>query len=159
MLIGLEMVTSAIIPALGFENFKPSFNVLIVLYLAFKIESPLIPFFILLFQYIHSAFSVEGWAAGTIAGVLVSLSVRYIKDMLNFTSVVGTIIVIQIFQLLWFTLTSMLYCMKIGDFSSLFRNIWSHFPESIFISLTAHFIFKVLDKIWSSERNQLGAVS
>ena len=98
LLIFVEMFTSAVLPAMGINDFKPAFNVLIVLFIAFKLETPFLPFLILVIQYIHSAFSIEGWGAGTFTGILVSISVRYVRDMLNFTSAISTIVVVQIFQ-------------------------------------------------------------
>ncbi len=152
LLILVEVFTSAILPAIGINNFKPAFNVLIILYLAFKLEVPFLPFLILLFQYIHSVFSIEGWAAGTLAGILVSLSVKYVKDMLNFSTAASTIIVVQVFQIAWFVIMSLVLTIKLGDFSHFFTIFIKYLPESVFLSLVSYGFFKLLDRIWKPSK-------
>ncbi len=156
LLIFLEIFTSAALPALGIMNFKPAFNVLIVLFLAFKLEVPFLSFLILFYQYIHSIFSVEGWASGTLAGILIAISVRYVKDMLNFSSAIGTIIVVQIFQLAWFLLVAIILSLKLGDFSIFLSLFMKHLPESFFLSLISHHFFLLLDNFWQVNKKAGG---
>lgn len=156
LLILLEIFTSAFLPAMGLVDFKPAFNVLIVLYLAFKLEVPFLPFLILIVQYVHSAFSIEGWASGTIAGILIAMSVRYVKDMLNFTSAISTIIVVQIFQIAWFIIMAIILTLKLGDFSHFITIFAKYLPESIFLSLISHHFFLLLDKFWKLGKNENG---
>ena len=152
------MFTSAVLPAMGINDFKPAFNVLIVLYIAFKLETPFLPFLILIIQYIHSAFSIEGWGAGTFTGILVSISVRYVRDMLNFTSAASTIVVVQVFQIIWFVFISLMLSMKQGDFSGFFSYVGSNLPESLFLSVISHHFFKLLDNFWMVDKRSAGMV-
>jgi hypothetical protein len=156
LLVFVEIVTTAFLPAIGIKEFKPAFSVLIVLFLAFKIETPLLPFLILIIQYVHSGFSIEGWATGTFTGVLVSISVRYVKDMLNFTSAASTMIVVQVFQIIWFIFISIMLSMKQGDFSGFLGYIGGNIPESIFLSLISHHFFKLLDNFWKVNQRSTG---
>lgn len=157
LLVVLEILSSVIFPALGFENFKPAFNVLIVLFLAFKLETPALAFIILSFQYIHSIFSIEGWAAGTLTGIIISLSVRFVRDLLNFSTVMSTIVVVQIFQFGWFFLISFIISLKMGDFGGFFPMLWQYLPESFFLSLISHHFFKLMDRIWLVQKKPMGA--
>lgn len=157
LLVGLELISSVLFPALGFHDFKPAFNVLIVLFLAFKLETPALPFLILFIQYIHSAFSIEGWAAGTLTGIVISLSVRYVRDMLNFSSAVSTIIVVQIFQVAWFFFISLILSLKVGDFAGFIGMFWEYIPESILLSLISHHFFILMDRIWQVHKRTVGA--
>lgn len=156
LLIAMEIFSSALLPALGIIDFKPAFNVLIVLYLAFKLEVPFLPFLILSFQYIHSAFSIEGWATGTIVGIIIAMSVRYVKDMLNFTTAISTIVVVQIFQIAWFMIMSIILSLKVGDFSHFITIFIKYLPESIFLSLISHHFFLLLDRFWKIGKNENG---
>ena len=148
LLILLEIFTSAFLPTLGIIDFKPAFSVLIVLFLAFKLETPVLPFLIFITQYVHSIFSIEGWAIGTLTGVVVSLSVRYLKDLLDFSTAISTIVVVQLFQLAWFIMISFLLCIKLGDFSSYLHIFWQFVPESVVLSLISPLFFILLDKVW-----------
>lgn len=156
LLILMEVFSSAVLPALGLSNFKPAFNVLIVLYMAFKIEVPFLPFLILGVQYIHSAFSIEGWAVGTVAGILIAMSVKYVKDMLNFTSAISTIIVVQLFQIAWFVIVAIILTLKVGDLGHFFEVFMRYLPESIFLSLISHYFFKLLDYFWKFGKGEHG---
>ncbi len=156
LLVALEILTSAVFPAIGISGFKPAFNVLIVLYLAFKIEVPFLPFLILFFQYVHSTFSIEGWAAGTIVGVLMVVLVRYVKDMLNFSSAISTVIVVQIFQFIWFLVMAIILSLKLGDFNNFFFIFFKYIPESIFLSLISHHFFMILDRFWKVNKGSHG---
>src|SRR5690606_7499407 len=73
ILVALEIATSAILPAMGWREYRLAFNVVIILFMALKVTTPLLPWFVMLLQLVHAAFSVEGWALGTLAGILVSL--------------------------------------------------------------------------------------
>lgn len=156
LLIILEIFTSAFLPAIGLVNFKPAFSVLIVLFMAFKLETPVLPYLILLTQYTHSIFSIEGWGIGTMAGILVALSVRYLRDLLHFTTAISTIIVVQIFQFAWFLMVSFMLCIKLGDFGLFFGIFWQFIPESIFISIISPFFFMILDRVWRVNDRSVG---
>ena len=43
LLIGLEIVTSTLLPAMGWKEYRMTFNVLIILFLAIRMDSPLVP--------------------------------------------------------------------------------------------------------------------
>lgn len=60
MMIGLEVVTSSLLPAMGWKEYRLTFNVLLILFLAIRLDSPMVPWMILGLQMIHSVFSVEG---------------------------------------------------------------------------------------------------
>jgi hypothetical protein len=156
LLIFLEIFSSAILPAIGINNFKPAFNVLIILFLAFKLEWPFLPFLILFYQYIHSVFSIEGWASGTLAGIIIALSVKYVKDMLNFSSALSTIVVVQVFQTFWFFMVALLLSIKLGNFSDFHIIFLKYLPESVFLSLISHHFFILLDNFWKVNKKSSG---
>lgn len=148
LLIILEIFSTAVLPAFGLVKIKLAFNVLIVLFLAFKLDTPFLAFLILALQFVHSVFSIEGWAIGTLVGILISLSVRYLRDLLQFSTKFSTIVVVQVFQLVWFVMISTLLSIKLGDFSNFFTLFWNFVPESIFLSLVSPFFFDLLDRVW-----------
>jgi hypothetical protein len=116
--------------------------------MAFKLETPVLPFLILIIQYTHSVFSIEGWGIGTLAGVIVALSVRYLRDLLSFSSAISTIVVVQIFQIAWFIMVAFMLCLKLGDFGVFFSIFWQFVPESIVLSIFSPFFFSLLDRVW-----------
>lgn len=148
LLIGLEIVTSTILPALGWKEYRLTFNVLIILFLAIRLDSPLVPWMILALQMVHSAFSIEGWALGTFAGLIVMLSANYLKELLHLSSAFMTMLIVQFFQVIWFVTVTMIICLKISDFSKFGMIVWSFIPGSILLSLISPLLFWILSLVW-----------
>jgi hypothetical protein len=148
ILIFMEIITTTIIPSLGLQDLKITFSVLIILYFAFKLDTPFLPLMIFFIQYIHSAFAVEGWAINTFMGIIVVLSFKYIKDLMSFHSAFSTIVVVSIFQFIWFVGVSFLLCLKMGQFEIYFSFLKSFFPQIVFMSLLAPLTFKMMDYLW-----------
>ena len=148
LLIGLEVVTSSLMPALGWKEYRLTFNVLIVLFLALRLDSPMVPWMVLVLQMIHSAFSIEGWALGTLAGLIVMLSANYLKELLHLTTAVMTMITVQFFQFIWFFTVTLIICLKISDFEKFGMILWSFIPGSFLLSLISPLLFWILSSVW-----------
>lgn len=153
----LEIFGSTLLPLFGIENYRLSFVVLVVLYLGLRLETAYMALFILILQYFHSLFTIEGWEMGTIAGIVICIIISYLKDLIHLSSFLATIFVIQLFQVLWFVIVSSLLYLKLDDFSYIVIKFWRFLPESILISLTAPLFFKFFDKVWRvKEKGILG---
>lgn len=148
LLILLEIVTTALFPVLGMSRYRIPFHILFVLFLGFKLESPWLSVLILVIQYFHSFFSVEGWAIGTLAGIIVCTVVSYLRELIHLSSPVITVLVVELFQLLWFVIIGILIYLKLGEFSYILDKLWRFLPESLVISFLSPFLFNLLDKIW-----------
>lgn len=148
LLVGFEIITATLLPALGWKEYRLTFNVLIILFLAIRLESPFVPWMILGLQIVHSIFSVEGYALGTLAGIIVMISANYLKELLHLTTAFMTMLVVQFFQVIWFVTVSVVICLKVSDFSKFGMIVWSFIPGSILLSLFAPVLFWVLGSIW-----------
>lgn len=148
LLIGLEVVTSTILPAIGWHEYRLTFNVLIILFLAIRLDSGSVPWMIMCLQIVHSVFSVEGWALGTLAGLIVMLSANYLKEVLHLTTAVMTMITVQLFQFIWYLTVTLIICLKISNFEKFGMIIWSFIPGSILLSLISPVLFWMLEQIW-----------
>ena len=148
VLIVLEILITTLLPILGIEHYRLPFNILIILFLAFKLETPFIACLILVVQLFYSIFSVEGWAYGTFAGIIVCIIISYLRDMLHFDSKLFTVFVTQIFQVVWFIIVSFLIYLRLGTTEYILLKLARFLPESIVISLIAPFFFMLLDQIW-----------
>lgn len=158
LLVFLEIFSTAFLPALGILNYQIPVNVILILFLCFKLETPYLPVLILIIQMFHSVFSIEGWAFGTFAGIIVSLAIGYVKELLDFSSALTTMILTQVFQLVWFVIIAILIYLKTGDFSSITQRFFHFLPESLFMSLLSPFFFSLLNKIWRVDKiDQFGA--
>lgn len=153
ILLGLEIVTSTLLPAIGWKEYRLTFNVLIILFLAIRLESPLVPWMIMGLQIIHSIFSIEGWALGTLAGLIVMLSANYLKEILQLTSAFMTMFTVQLFQFIWYLSVTVVICLKISDFDKFGLILWSFIPGSILLSLISPIIFWIMESIWRVPSN------
>ncbi|MBH48657.1 MAG: hypothetical protein CME71_10855 [Halobacteriovorax sp.] len=157
ILIVLETLASSLFPMFGMSRYRIPFNVLIVLYITFKLRTPWIPVMVFLVQWFHSIFTVEGWEMGTIAGIIVAIVVSYAKDLMHFSSVAITMVLTQVFQCLWVAVIIGLLALKGAENFYLLDKFWRFIPESLILSFLSPFLFSILDKIWaSSEHGMLG---
>lgn len=150
LLIGLEIVTSTLLPAMGWKEYRLTFNVLIILFLAIRMDSPMVPWLIMGLQIVHSVFSIEGWALGTLAGLIVMMSANYLKEVLHLTTAFMTMFTVQLFQVIWYVTVTLVICLKISDFDKFGLILWSFIPGSIILSLISPVLFWVLGLIWKT---------
>lgn len=153
LLLGFEVVTATLLPAIGWNEYRLTFHVLIIIFLAIRLESALTPWMILILQFVHSAFSIEGWAIGTLSGLAILVSANYLKDLLQLTSALMTMITVQLFQIIWFLTVTCIICLKISDFSKFMMILWSFIPGSILLSIISPLIFWLLGRIWRSSES------
>jgi hypothetical protein len=157
ILILLEILSTVVLPIVGLKYYILPFNILIVLFLGFKVRTPFLSFLILIIQYFHSFFTIEGWESGTIVGIFVCILIAYLKELIHFSSNFATMLVTQIFQFSWFLLSSSLIYLRTSDFNYIIIKFWRFLPESILISILSPFIFALLERIWNiSDRGMLG---
>ena len=148
ILVIIEVLSSTILPFLGLLEFRIPINVLLVLYVGFKFNITYVPIIIFFIQYCYSFFTVEGWEAGTIAGIIIHIIISYFKDVIYLTSAGAIVMFVQLFQLIWFIIISSLFYMKTASLTFVIEKIWRFLPESIVISLLAPVFFMLLDVIW-----------
>jgi len=153
VLIGLEIFTSTVLPAVGWKEYRMTFNVLIILFLAIRMDSPFVPWLILALQMVHSIFSIEGWALGTLAGLIVMMSANYLKEILQLTTAFMTMLTVQLFQIIWYVTVTLVICLKISDFDKFGLILWSFIPGSILLSLISPLLFWMLGLIWKVSRD------
>ncbi|MFW5887241.1 MAG: hypothetical protein ACOCUH_00405 [Bacteriovoracia bacterium] len=147
-LIALDLIFSSLFLGLGISNYRFFFEILIIIFLGLRFNSALLPFSIFAMMYVHSAFSAEGWEMGTIAGIVVCAVLGFLKDLLHVSGKISTMIMVQICQLLWFFVVSVIFCFKIGDFGLFFSKFIQYLPESLVMSFISPFLFDFLNKIW-----------
>lgn len=157
LLIVLELFTTAVFPMVGLENYRVPFNILFVLFLGLRLETPYLAVLIFVVQYFHSFFSVEGWEMGTIAGIVICIVVSYVRGMIHFSSWSMTMMITFVFQILWFLVVSLLVYIQVGSFGYVFDKAWRFLPQSIVIALISPLFFYLLNRMWRVEdRGLLG---
>lgn len=151
LLIVLEIITTAIFPKIGLANFRIPFNILIVLYLGLKLETPFLAILIMIVQIFHGFFSIEGWELGTVTGIVICVIVSYLRETIHFSSWLMTILITQIFQLFWFVVQSVLLYIQLGSLNYIFERGVTFLPQSIVIAILSPFFFHLLDRFWNDE--------
>ncbi len=150
ILILFEIISSSVFPMLGVIKYRPAFSLILILYLGFKVESPFVALQILIIEYVHSFFTIDGWAMGTFAGIVICMIISYTKDLVHFSSFVITSVVVEIFQVVWFVIVSLLIYLKTSNFEIIIDKFWRFIPESLLIAILAPYFFILLDKIWKT---------
>jgi hypothetical protein len=153
ILIVLEIFSTTFLPIIGLKNYIIPFNIMIVLFLGLKLETPYLAIFILVVQYFHSFFSIEGWEMGTIAGIIVCLVISQLRDLIHLSSAAITVLMTFLFGWAWFLVVSVLFYLKFGDMHFVTTKFWRFLPEVIVISFSSPFFFSLLDKVWKADEN------
>ncbi|MBL7665746.1 MAG: hypothetical protein JNM93_11485 [Bacteriovoracaceae bacterium] len=156
LLLFLEVFSSSFLPAVGLDEYRLGFHVLIVLFIAFRIESIYLPYLVLGFELIHSIFSIEGWASGTFAGVVICFLISYLKDLIQLNSRLSTIVIVQIFQTVWFLIVAGLITIKTDEMSYFLLRLPRFVSESLFLSLISPLFFELLSRFWKTNRDGQG---
>ncbi len=152
LLIAFNIISTVMFNGASYFDFRMGIHVLIVLFLAFRMNISTLPYIIFFVEYVHAAFSIEGWAIGTLAGLIISIIVNYLKDLIQFTSALTIMIIVQLFQVVWFLIVGAIFGLKMGNLN-FFNNTFRYFLyESIILSIMAPIIFKILSVIWGSDK-------
>ncbi|MBT3235961.1 MAG: hypothetical protein HN353_08420 [Bdellovibrionales bacterium] len=150
LLILLEVFSSTVMPILGILNYRLPFNILIIIYMGFRVQSSTLAIQVLAVQYIHSMFTIEGWGIGTIAGVIICMIISYLREIVHLSSWPLTILVTMLFQLVWFIISASMLLIKSVGYAYILDKFWHMLPEGLVISLMAPLFFILMDKIWQS---------
>lgn len=157
LLFFLEVMTTAVFPNIGLLHYRVPFNILLVLFLGLRLETPYLAIIIMIVQYFHGFFSVEGWEMGTVTGIVICIVVSYVREMIHFSSWTMTILITQVFQLLWFFVQSILIYIQLGSLNYIFEKGWRFLPQSVIIALLSPIFFYILNRIWNvDDRGMLG---
>ncbi len=157
LLFILELFTTAVFPMIGLGNYRVPFNILFVLFMGLRLETPYLAILIFIVQYFHSFFSVEGWEMGTVSGIVICIVVSYVRDMIHFSSWSMTMLITFIFQVFWFFVISLLVYIQLGSFEYVFEKGWRFIPQSIIIALLSPVFFYLLNRMWRvDDRGLLG---
>ena len=153
ILVLLELFSSTILPIIGLKGLRLSFNILIILFLTLRLNSAWLPYCILVIQLVHSVFSIEGWAIGTIAGLVISGIINALKDVIHMNSAVSTMVVVQTFQLVWFLLVNLMLGFKVANYGVLGMFFFSFLGQSIVLSILSPYMFYLFERIWKPSNN------
>lgn len=148
LMIVFEVITSSLLPALGWFEYRLALNVLVILFLAIRLNAPILPWLIMTLQFVHSAFSIEGWALGTLAGIIVMIVANYLKELLQLTTPIVAMLTALFFQFVWFLTVAVVLCLKISSFEKFGMIVWSFVPGSIVLAILSPLIFGLMNLIW-----------
>ena len=152
MLVACNIISTVFFSGASYFDFRVGLHVLIVLFLAFKINTNTLPYLIFIVEYVNSVFSIEGWAIGTLAGLIISIIVNYLKDLIQFTSAISIMLIVEIFQFILFFIVGAIFSLKMGS-TDFFVNTFRYFLyESILLSLIAPIVFRILSTLWGSDK-------
>ncbi|MFI5390377.1 MAG: hypothetical protein ACHQYQ_03365 [Bacteriovoracales bacterium] len=158
-LIVLEIITSSFVPFLGLTHFYIPFNLVILFYLAIRLETSFTAVLVFIIQYFHSFFTIENWAVGTFIGILICKVVAKFRDLIQISSYPLTVLVVQIYLMSWHFANSLFLYFQSGGKTIFFGRFLTTFIEGLLASLISYHLFSLLDKIWfSGKEKELGGV-
>ncbi|MFZ9001597.1 MAG: hypothetical protein ACO20H_09850 [Bacteriovoracaceae bacterium] len=150
-----DILFSSLLPLIGLGQFRFSLHILFILYLGLRIRTPYIAIFIFLIEYFHSIFTIEGWAMGTVTGILVCILISFVKDIIHLKTKVMTFLMVQLFQFVWFLIMGIMIYLKLDDMTYVWTRLVNFIPVSVIVSFLSPFVFPTLDRIWVSREDQI----
>ncbi len=147
----LDFLSSSFFPIFQQTYFFPSFHILILIYLAFFQPAHRLPFLVLIIESFHSLFTVEGWALGTITGIIVGNILVLIRDTIQFSSFFATFLLVYAVQVLWSLISGTLLAIKLENWYIVESYVTFSLIQGIILGLVALPFFKLLEKIWDKE--------
>lgn len=150
IMVFFEVIMTTLFPIVGLTYFRLPFHVLLILFLAFNIDTPYISILILLTMLVHSLFTVESWAIGTATGVFLIVILSYVRELIHLGAAITTILVTQVFMLVWNLIASVLIYFKDDNVTLILERFWNFLPASVIISLFSPILFALLSQIWNS---------
>ena len=156
LLVVFNILSTVLLPVLGLVKLRVSLNILIIIFMGLRVNHSSLPILILCVQLIQSTFTIEGWAHGTFAGVIVSIVVGSLKEVLHLKSVPVTMAIAFILQLIWYLIESFLVLFRMGDLNGIIDNVHYFLIESVLLSLFSPLLFTLLERIWKSDEESIG---
>ncbi|MBP9674077.1 MAG: hypothetical protein KBD63_03205 [Bacteriovoracaceae bacterium] len=150
LLVSINFILSMFTIGNVLSTHTMQFNVVIIIFLCLQLKTPWLPILIFVIQFFHNAFTLDGWAYGTLVGVLLSFLLMIVKDVVNTENRVTVIIINQIFQIIWYLFMGTILWIQGISKGSFWHGFFVFLPGSFFVSLLSPVFFNFLNKIWKS---------
>ncbi|MCB9094249.1 MAG: hypothetical protein H6621_04185 [Halobacteriovoraceae bacterium] len=149
LLFVLEIISATVLTNMFSFRLRLSFAVLFCLFLSIYVQINFLPFLILIIQWVHSIFSFEGWALGSMIGIIFAVGLNYLKDIIHFGTYISQVIFIFISLSLWDIVRSLIIGIKLNSFEFLINHYLSDVVSNIILALASPYIFILLKVIWA----------
>jgi hypothetical protein len=147
----LDFLSSSFFPTFQMTYLFPSFHLLILIYLSFFQPAHRLPILVLIIESVHSIFTVEGWALGTITSCIIVNILVLIRDTIQFSSFLATFLLVYAVQILWAVISGTLLAIKLENWYIVESYFKFSLVQGIVLGLVALPFFKLLEKIWDKE--------
>lgn len=141
----------SLIPELGFMDFRLDISSVFVVFFALYRRGNWLPWAVLYVEFVQSLFSVTGWGHNVIAGLVILMLARALKEFINIKHIFASILFIEAMLIIRYCVLSLFWAAKMEAMSSWPEMMIDYLPQSFFMTLVALPLFKVLDKVWPSK--------
>jgi hypothetical protein len=151
VLVGWNIVTSTFLPEVS-SNLRLEVSSLFVVYFALKRNESWLPWAVLYIEFLQSLFSVAAWGQNVIAGILLLLIARVIRELINVNHILASFLFIELLLLIRYVISSFIWSVKIESLDMWGGMILGYLPQSFILSLLAIPFFKLLSFIWKERK-------
>lgn len=148
LLLFIDFISATILPNIASPYFNISINVLIVIFLCFHMPPTLLPYVIFLIHLMHSVFTIESWALGTIVGCLLSFILIKLRDVIQFSSYLSTVILVFTIQLAWNLLSGFILGLKVQSWHWVMVYLEHALIQGVILAILSPIFFAILKMIW-----------
>lgn len=143
-----NIICLSFLPETGMLDLRLSISSLFVVFFALKKRGSWLPWAILYVEFCQSLFTVASWGQHVIAGLVILLLAKLLRDFINVKHNFAVVVVVCGLLIVRYIVMSVLWAVKIDGFQHLMEMIMDYLPQSIIMGFVAIPLFKLFTMIW-----------
>lgn len=127
-------------------------NSLFVVYFALRKNESWLPWAILYIEFIQGLFSIGGWGQNVIAGLVILLLAKFLREFINVKHTIASFFFIEVLLLIRYGVASLIWSIKVQALDRWGVIFIEYLPDSLILSLLALMLFKIFPYIWPENK-------
>ncbi len=148
LLLLLEIIGATVLPSLFSYHYRFFFLGVVCIYMALEIPSSLQPYTLLILCWVHSIFSVEGWAINCLIALVLMVILSVIKDLIQLSTYFSKVFFYFVGLFFWDLLRVIIISLKSNAFDGFLVLITDDLIANLILALITPFLLLPLTGIW-----------
>ncbi len=148
LLLFFEIIGATVLPSLFSYEYRFFFLGVFCIYIALEIPSSLQPYMLLVLCWIHSIFSVEGWAINCLIALILMVILSVIKDLIQLGTYISRALFYFIGLFIWDFFRVVIISLKSNSFESFAILVTDDLIANLLLALLTPILLLPLMGIW-----------
>lgn len=151
-LIILEIISATIISSLFDYHLRFFFLGVFCIYFSLELQLGSRPYIFLIFSWIHSIFSLEGWAMNCMIALLFLAILSVIKDLIQLNTYKSKCVFYFLGLLFWDFLRVIIVSLKLNTFENFLVVLGDDLLGNVFLAILSPLVLFLLNSIWETQK-------